>query len=62
MRRREFLKELTVPTLGTSALMGLPRGQPHNEEQGVKTVYVVTKCHLDVGFTDTERSSADLFQ
>ena len=51
MQRRELLKGMTAAALGmylesTSACRGQAR-------QPVKTVYVLYKCHLDVGFTDT---------
>ena len=53
MQRRELLKGMTAAALGmylesTSACRGQAR-------QPVKTVYVLYKCHLDVGFTDTEQ-------
>jgi len=52
MHRREFLIGVTAGGITASAL----KLQPREAEQAVKRVYVVTKCHLDIGFTDTERN------
>ncbi|MDQ2841644.1 MAG: hypothetical protein M3Y72_11520 [Acidobacteriota bacterium] len=52
MNRRDFLSN-TVTGLG--ALTGLAKGsqiQPSHEN--VKEVLVMFKCHLDVGFVDTQ--------
>lgn len=54
MDRREFLKGITMASIGPlAAYAGAVSVQP---DQTIKTVYVVSKCHLDVGFTDTERN------
>ena len=53
--RREFLKGLAVasvnPFPGESA-----HAMQARDAMAVKTVYVISMCHLDVGFTDTERN------
>ncbi len=51
MDRREFLKGIAVA--GLSPFAGEIEAQ---EARAVKTVYVVSMCHLDIGFTDTERN------
>ena len=54
MDRREFLKGMTMASISPlAAHAGAVSIQP---DQTIKTVYVVSKCHLDVGFTDTERN------
>lgn len=53
--RREFLKEASLVSLAGIALQGSGSIRAAEATQ-VKKVYVVTKCHLDVGFTDTERN------
>ena len=55
MHRRNVLKALSVGALG--AYLRPLSQQVSAEESGnrVKTVYVLYKCHLDVGFTDTEQ-------
>ncbi len=54
MDRREFLKGMTMASISPlAAYAGAVGTQP---DQTIKTVYVVSKCHLDVGFTDTERN------
>lgn len=52
LNRREFLKVGTA-SLATQALTGTFFGVA--SDASVKTVYVVAKCHLDMGFTDFER-------
>lgn len=56
MDRRNLLQTVTAAVAG--AYLGWkPEPLPADESpQTVKVVYVVTKCHLDVGFTDTERN------
>ncbi len=52
MKRRTFLSS-TVANLG--ALAGLVKGsQARAASNGVKEVLVMFKCHLDVGFVDTQ--------
>lgn len=54
MDRREFLKGMTMASISPlAAYAGAVSVRP---DQTTKTVYVVSKCHLDVGFTDTERN------
>ena len=54
MDRREFLKGMTMASISPlAAYAGAVGTQP---DQTIKTVYVVSKCHLDIGFTDTERN------
>jgi hypothetical protein len=55
MHRRNLLKALSVGALG--AYLN-PLSQQVSAEEArsqVKTVFVLYKCHLDVGFTDTEQ-------
>ncbi|MGH9623797.1 MAG: DUF5054 domain-containing protein [Bryobacteraceae bacterium] len=52
MDRREFLKGMTVASLAPTAGMG---AEAEKGRSSVATVYVLTMCHLDIGFTDTER-------
>jgi len=55
MHRRNLLKALSVGGLG-ACLKPLSRLVAAEEAaHQVKTVYVLYKCHLDVGFTDTEQ-------
>ena len=55
MHRRNLLKALSVGALG-AYLKPLSQLVPAEEAaHQVKTVYVLYKCHLDVGFTDTEQ-------
>jgi hypothetical protein len=56
MKRREFL-ELAIATAATTAIdrlhaQALPA--PGQDSSAVKRVLVVFKCHLDVGFSDTQ--------
>jgi hypothetical protein len=56
VHRREFIKS-AVLTAAVSQLPGAALGQgPADQpvDEKVKTVLVVFKCHLDVGFTDTQ--------
>jgi len=54
MDRREFLKGMTIASISPlAAYSGALNIQP---DHTIKTVYVVAKCHLDLGFTDTERN------
>lgn len=54
MDRREFLKGVGIASLAplaANASVVAMRPQP-----AVKTVYVLSMCHLDVGYTNTERN------
>ncbi len=56
MKRREFLKSAALTAAASATTAQLPHaafGQ-QTEDQDVKQVLVVFKCHLDVGFTDTQ--------
>lgn len=56
MKRREFLGK-TIITAGAAALGGWPRqllAAPGEDSAHVKRVLTVFKCHLDVGFDDTQ--------
>jgi len=54
MDRRKFLKSAAIASLSPiAARAGAGNVQP---DQTIKTVYVLSKCHLDIGFTDTERN------
>ena len=54
MRRRELLKGMTAAAIGMCLKSAVQEAWAEEPEQQVKTVYVIYKCHLDVGFTDTE--------
>lgn len=54
MDRREFLKGVGVASLSPLAAHAGTLGIP--PAQTVNTVYVLALCHLDVGFTNTERN------
>jgi Domain of unknown function (DUF5054) len=54
MDRREFLKGMTITSISPFAAHAGAIGAP--TEQTVNTVYVISKCHLDIGYTDTERN------
>lgn len=56
LHRREFMKGLTLAALSSIPVESMTTFQDAEDDQPVKTVYVVAKCHLDVGFTDTERN------
>src|SRR5579864_6973693 len=56
MKRREFLGQ-TIIAAGAAALCGWPSqllATPSEDSARVKRVLAVFKCHLDVGFTDTQ--------
>lgn len=54
MDRRDFLKGMTIASISPLASHGSAM-EPQSDET-VNTVYVVSMCHLDMGFTDTERN------
>ena len=57
MRRRDFVKAATATlALGcTNGTLNAAKGIiPASPQEQIKTVYVVAKCHLDIGFTDFE--------
>jgi len=56
MDRRKLLQTMTAAVAGTYLGWKPEPLLARESPQTVKTVYVVTKCHLDVGFTDTERN------
>jgi hypothetical protein len=55
MQRRELLKGMTAAAIGVCLNPRTPKAWAQEPMQQVKTVYVIYKCHLDVGFTDTEQ-------
>jgi len=55
MRRRNLLKALSVGALGAWLKPVSQLVSAEEARRQVKTVYVLYKCHLDVGFTDTEQ-------
>jgi hypothetical protein len=54
MQRREWLKGMTAAAFGMCLKSANQEAWAEGPNQQVKTVYVIYKCHLDVGFTDTE--------
>ena len=52
LNRREFLRSASL--LGGALLLGPAAGTASAPIAPIKTVYVVFKCHLDIGFTDTQ--------
>ena len=55
MHRRNLLKALSVGGLGAFLKPLSQLVSAEEAKRQVKTVYVLYKCHLDVGFTDTEQ-------
>jgi hypothetical protein len=55
MHRRNLLKALSVGALGAYLKPLSQQISAEASRSRVKTVYVLYKCHLDVGFTDTEQ-------
>ena len=55
MHRRYLLKTLSAGALGACLKPLSQLVSAEEAKRRVKTVYVLYKCHLDVGFTDTER-------
>ncbi len=54
MHRREWLRGIAATTFGMCLKPPTQVFGSEQPQQQVKTVYVMYKCHLDVGFTDTE--------
>lgn len=54
MDRRDFLKGMTIASI--SPLAAHASALEAQSQETVNTVYVVSKCHLDIGFTDIERN------
>ncbi|MGC2163511.1 MAG: DUF5054 domain-containing protein [Silvibacterium sp.] len=54
MDRRDFLKGMTIASISPLAAHASAMGVQPSET--VNTVYVLSMCHLDIGFTDTERN------
>lgn len=54
MDRRDFLKGMTIASI--SPLASRASAMEVQTDESVNTVYVVSMCHLDIGFTDTERN------
>jgi hypothetical protein len=54
MRRRELLTGMTSAALSVFLKPLLCEARGEQPDRPVKTVFVLFKCHLDVGFTDTE--------
>jgi len=55
MHRRELLKTLSAGAIGACLKPLSQQAWAEEPRREVKTVYVLYKCHLDVGFTDTEQ-------
>jgi hypothetical protein len=53
VRRRELLKGVAAAALGICLKNASLKAGSGETNADVKTVYVMYKCHLDVGFTDT---------
>ena len=56
MQRRELLRGMVAGALGMCVEPAVRAARGAELSTPVKTVYVVHKCHLDMGFTDTERA------
>ena len=55
MKRRDFIKGMLVTGGALACKPVLAHGLPAQTPAGeVKRVLVMFKCHLDVGFTDTQ--------
>jgi len=54
MRRRDLLKGMTAAALGSYLAPSAFDAYAEEAKRQVKKVYVLWKCHLDIGYTDTE--------
>src|SRR5665213_1405358 len=60
MQRRDFIRSAVLTAAASAAVSQFPRvaltQQPSDEpvDENIKRVFLVFKCHLDVGFTDTQ--------
>jgi len=54
MQRRDLLRGITATAFGMCLKNAAQQAWAEGPITQVKTVYVMFKCHLDVGFTDTE--------
>ena len=63
MKRREFLNQaiLVAGTTAMSPWLGTAQTQLRGDESAVKRVFAIFKCHLDVGFTDTQANVMRLY-
>ena len=59
MRRRELLKGITAAAAGMCLKSAGQEVWVEEPKQQIKTVYVMCKCHLDVGFTDYQGKVAE---
>jgi len=55
MHRRDLLKALPASAIGAWLKPLSQQAWAEEPRRQVKTVYVLYKCHLDLGFTDTEQ-------
>jgi len=55
MKRRALLKGMTAATVGMYLTPTLHRASAEEAKHQVRKVYVLWKCHLDIGYTDSER-------
>ena len=62
MQRREFMKSMVVTGGALACRSGFAQGSPVDRPPAeVKRVLVMFKCHLDVGFTDTQAGVMRLY-
>ena len=54
MKRRELLKGMTAAAVGMYLTPAAQRARAEEAKRQVEKVYVLWKCHLDIGYTDTE--------
>jgi len=54
MRRRDLLKGMTAAALGGYLTPSATNAHAEEAKRQVKKVYILWKCHLDLGYTDTE--------
>ena len=54
MRRRELLKGMTAAAAGMYLTPASPQACAEEAKRQVEKVYVLWKCHLDIGYTNTE--------